>query len=216
MASYDMPRQVSVEEYSGGSGRSRVFARFRAVTSPPDWEIEGLLENHDGRLVISDLTIRPSRYRTTAPEGGITSTLCQRIPVGTLLEAARRSLLVQPWARFQLLGESSTEEEQRWAVEAHQKASGGKGTQAGPSGYGDEFYERIARTYLELQEEGVSRGILHHIAERESEIQGREVDPTNVRDWVHKARKLDFLGPGTQGKAGRNPGPRLREKGEGE
>lgn len=215
MASYDMPRQVLVEEH-GESGRASVFARFQTVTSPPDWEIEGLLEDHNGRLVISDLTIRPSRYRTTAPEGGITSTFCQRIPVGTLLEAARQSLLLQPWVRFKLLGESSTEEEQDWAVEAHQKASGGKGSQAGPSGYGDEFYERIARTYLELQAEGISRGILHHIAERESEIQGREVDPTNVRDWVHKATKLGFLGPGTQGKAGRMPGPRLREKGEGE
>jgi len=80
---------------------------------------------------------------------------------------------------------------------------------AGRRGFGKDFYRRLALEYLELQAEGVSRGIRVELARRESRRQDRKVTPTNIRDALNKATELGFLMPGTPGRAGRQPGPNL-------
>jgi hypothetical protein len=80
---------------------------------------------------------------------------------------------------------------------------------AGRRGFGADFYRRLALEYLELQEQGVSRGIRAELARRESRRQGRTVTEINVRDALSKATELGFLSRGAPGRAGRTAGPNL-------
>jgi hypothetical protein len=74
----------------------------------------------------------------------------------------------------------------------------------GVRGRGDEVYRDIALRYLRFQSQGIGRGILLAIAD--------EVGLTReqVRDRLRAATERGYLSPGTQGKAGRRPGPRLK------
>lgn len=79
----------------------------------------------------------------------------------------------------------------------------------GRQGYSTSLYEWVAKEYLRLARSG-SRKILHELAERATEHLGREVSVPNVRDWVHRARELQMLSKGHQGKVQADPGPALR------
>lgn len=79
----------------------------------------------------------------------------------------------------------------------------------GRKGFGTAFYRRLALEYLELQSDGVSRGIRVALADRESARQGKTITTDAIRDALHKATELGFLLPGTRGRAGRLPGPNL-------
>jgi hypothetical protein len=76
----------------------------------------------------------------------------------------------------------------------------------GRPGRPDSHYRDVAIEYLDLYEKG-RRKVLKEMAER------RGVPPPTVRDWVRRARQLEYLGPGKQGRAGASPGPRLVDEG---
>jgi hypothetical protein len=80
----------------------------------------------------------------------------------------------------------------------------------GPKGFGDNFYRRLAISYLELQ--GKRRDIRWALAEQENRRQKRDdIDDLMIRDWLTKTTRLGFLSAGTPGRAGRQAGPRLYE-----
>ena len=73
----------------------------------------------------------------------------------------------------------------------------------GRPGLPDDHYKRIALEYLELFAAGYRRGILDELACRHKRPK------QTVRDWVHRARELDYLTKGKQGRAGAKRGHRL-------
>jgi hypothetical protein len=73
----------------------------------------------------------------------------------------------------------------------------------GRRGHPDEHYRDVALAYLGLYTGGVGRGILQALAEP------YEVPWQTARDWVARARELEYLTPGKAGRAGAAPGPRL-------
>ena len=77
---------------------------------------------------------------------------------------------------------------------------------AGDRGFGDAFYERLARLYLDLQG---ARGIQKRLATRLGELEGRPFSARQVSDATKKATKLGYLLPGTNGRGLRSPGPNL-------
>jgi hypothetical protein len=73
----------------------------------------------------------------------------------------------------------------------------------------EDLIRRVALEYLALFESGVTRGILDRLAEQESERLGRPVARETVRDWVRRARELQYPSEGVPGKAYAVAGPRL-------
>jgi len=65
----------------------------------------------------------------------------------------------------------------------------------GRKGHEPEFYEGVAKRYLELRSEGV-RNPTQRIADE------THYSRNTVAGWVRKARVLGFLAPGRRGKAG--------------
>jgi hypothetical protein len=72
---------------------------------------------------------------------------------------------------------------------------------------GADFYEKFARRYLDLYEAGWSKGILRELA------RDLGLPEKGMSDRVSHCRDLQFLGPGKQGRAGAEPGPRLPDRG---
>src|SRR4029079_17499604 len=89
------------------------------------------------------------------------------------------------------------------------RAAADQPRRAGRKPLPDALIRHIALEYLALFERGVTRGILVRLAEQESERLGRYVAPETVRDWVRRARELEFLSKGVPGKAYAVAGPRL-------
>jgi hypothetical protein len=88
----------------------------------------------------------------------------------------------------------------------------------GRKGLGDAHYRKIAMLYLEIYNQGVTKGILKAIAARLDEehadagtVTRPKTSPATVRDWVNRARELEFLSEGKSGRAGAAPGSRLAE-----
>jgi hypothetical protein len=75
------------------------------------------------------------------------------------------------------------------------------------AGFGDDFYRRIARAYLELQEQG--RGIQQRLSDESTTRLGRFLTPVQIRDAVSRATELGLLSPGSRGRVGRVAGPNL-------
>jgi hypothetical protein len=77
----------------------------------------------------------------------------------------------------------------------------------GRAGYPDDHYRRIAFAYIDdIKEHGNSRGVLDRLAKAE------HVQRSTIRDWVKRARELEFLAPTKQGRAAALAGPNLLPK----
>ena len=182
-----------------GAGRAVGFSADRSRPRPHT--LAGRLTVQDGRLVLTEFTVRSS--------GGVDSLLL-RVRLGDLLAELRSriaerggSALVcegDTWgsrqdneeARNTMLAEAATESEPK----------------RGRTGYPDSHYRRVARRYLQLVNgtPPVTRGVLRVMADEE----GRPVE--TVRTWIHQARKRRFLTDGERGRAGALPGPLLDEQ----
>jgi hypothetical protein len=67
---------------------------------------------------------------------------------------------------------------------------------------------RVALEYLSLV--GAGAGAVHErIATTETQLQGRDVGPADVRSLIRRARDRGYLGQGSQGRLSAVPGPRL-------
>lgn len=71
----------------------------------------------------------------------------------------------------------------------------------------DDQLAELAARYLTLYQRGNKRP-------RAQLAQEFGLTTTQVRDRLHQARKRHYLTPGTQGRAGANPGPRLPKRGQ--
>jgi hypothetical protein len=181
-----------------------------------DWKVEGMVKALGGRLVISDLRVyldpfasgrgirRLRQHAQDFPAGGITATVLRSLPIGKILAQVRLFILAKPEIieGFQAANVPIEANEQEISEQVAEIATATTPKRGRPS-LGDDHYQRIARAYLALQAQGVTRGILNELAEQE----GRPRE--TIRDWVHQARKRQFLSKGTPGRAGAEPGPLL-------
>jgi hypothetical protein len=164
----------------------------------------GTLSLVGGRLSLSELALAP----LLPSEQALTADLLRRISLSAILarvhaELINRAELAELARRFAWPAAPSAEEQAK-LDEAARRATAGQPRRGRPA-LADAHLARIARAYLRKQADGYSRGILLALAEEE----GRPRD--TIRDWVAKARRRGFLSPGTQGRAGALPGPRLQE-----
>jgi len=76
---------------------------------------------------------------------------------------------------------------------------------AGPKGWGEEFYQDVARAYLEALQSDPRRPIERVLRRYPG------YTPANVRDWVAVARRKGYLTRTTQGRPGGQPTEKLLE-----
>jgi len=235
-----LPAMPRVLLYPVEDEHTRAFARFVSlIVVPPDvydsagrivgpiattregWIVSGYLAwtNSGEHVAIRQLTLEP----VDGSSSGVTSTVLRAVAreAGAILAKARAQLVHEPeWlAALERFGLETPSSEEKARAHALAEAAATATLKRGRTGYPDDHYRRIALLYLELQAQGVHRGILRKIAELESERLGRPVPRETARDWVSGATKRRFLTPGRPGAAGRREGPNLykldREEGTG-
>jgi len=191
---------------------------FTVETRDGEWSCAGILEAVDGQLVLRELLIRPAGPSTA--HLGITGDVLRGLPLGRWLAECYSELVQLPEAYETGIWPSGVPVAPDRAAAARMRRAlaelrDTKGSHRGSRGYGRDFYRQVALAYLDLQKEGYARGILVAIAEQYTRELGRYVARETARDWVRKATELEFLTPGTPGRAGRGPGARLYEEDEG-
>ncbi len=201
--------------------RPDVVARFVAyltVAVRPSiakgWIVSGYIVLSGGELVIGQLTLEPELNTGT----GITRSLLHGVSVSQILARAQAMLVQTPeWLELVKrlgLGEPPHADKERAHRAAATAATAGTARRRGRKGWGEEHYRRVALEYLALQREGVGRGILNRLAEREAKRLKKPIARETMRDWVRRARELGFLAGGVRGRAGARPGPNLYPKKE--
>lgn len=161
-----------------------------------------------GRLVIRQLTIEPELELPS----GISSQTLRSISPSQILAGAEHVLTSRPeWLSvLERVGLGVPEGHQKQTAESAARAAArSQRAQRGRPSLPHEHYIWVARTYLALYGAGHRRGIRVRLAELASARYGRSVPQGTVRDWVHRARELGLLTPGTRGKAGARPGASL-------
>ncbi len=155
------------------------------------------------RLSLSELALAP----LTPNEQGVSAQTLRQLSVSSILarvhgELASRAELAEIAHRF-AWPEAPNAQEQADLSELTARAETARPRPGRPA-LSDAHLARIARAYLAKQAEGYGRGILLAIAAEEKQPRG------TIRDWVAKARRRGFLSPGTPGRTGALPGPRLQ------
>lgn len=154
------------------------------------WAVELGFVALDGGLYCHSVRVRPDgvlfmKSTDELPAAGITSRVLSSIK----LEEIFRSLRIAERA----LRASAPEAEPRPELARPRR---------GRPPLDDKHYRRIALMYLNAMRTDPGRPI-PWMAERFRH------EPSTVRGWVSEARRRGFLTPGTRGKAGAMPGPRL-------
>jgi hypothetical protein len=165
----------------------------------------------DRRWIIASYTVSPW---ADVPSGGATTATARSLPFGRWLAMAHARLPeMGDWlAKGTLPSGAPTMVLPQHVERARRLAELARGAELrkGRKGYPADHYRRIAFEYLDLQSQGVGRGIQRRLAEQ----QDPQRQWQTIRDWLAKATELGFLTKGTPGRAGREPGPNLyREEG---
>lgn len=136
----------------------------------------------------------------------ITSDLLRRIPLGTIIARAQRSLAQDEWRQegiMVLMGPDRAPENmtpaETEALETGARAAAE--TRRGRPPVSDEHLSAVAHAYLEQAQRGP--GLTSRLA---SQFDRPEA---TVRDWITMARRRGFLTPAVRGRRGAAPGPRL-------
>lgn len=163
-----------------------VVASFECRPSTDEWLATGDVSRVAQGLVISRLEL------TAKDQGGsgITGSLLRRIQITDILHVARAhvTLAVHGGPEFPAA-----------AQETGTSRSGGR------AALSDELLRSVAVAYLAETAPGRPAGAVKRIAQEF----GRP-DET-IRSWIARARKAGWLGPSVRGRAGAEPGPRLRD-----
>jgi len=189
-----LPGAATPEEADPFIGGRSADGRFRCVAH--------LHLTPAGEVIIRDIEVT-SWNGKPAPIG---IAVLQRLPLGSWLAMAH--------TRLARLGAVAVGDG-RGTPFAHRLAGSKAVPAVGRPGFGRDFYRALALAYLELQEQGMARGIQKRLQD-ESELRfGRWLASDQVRDALSRATELGFLGPGVRGRAGRLPGPNLGSDDEG-
>lgn len=167
---------------------SSVVATFECVPKSGEWSATGTIARGPQGLVISGLALQTAVENVS----GITGSLLRRIQVGDILHVARATI-----AR-------ASQDELQAPVEP-EAATATKTRSGGRASLGDDLLRRVAVAYLAETAPGRPPGAVKRMAQ---EFHRPE---ETVRTWVARARQAGWLGPSVKGRAGAEPGPRLRD-----
>lgn len=193
-----------------------MFGRFDFVDLVGDreWRVTGLLATEpDGAVVVRRVEVTPwlALPGKQPPSGhDVTSTVLRSLHIARIRDRAARQL--REWsldlAIADEVGWPTPSAEERAAIDDAAEKAAGAVRRPGPRGFGDDFYRRLALRYLAVQDEREranrsKRGIIRELAGEFG------LSPTQARDAVAAARERGWLMPGSPGRAGAEPGPRL-------
>lgn len=159
------------------------FAARPAVgESDRSWRINGDVVRTGHGLKVTRIEV------DTDPDGTaeVTGTLMRQIPIGTLLDYVRSRV-------------SATLTQDLPDAPAASLA-----VSAGRTALTDDFLRDVAISYLRETAPGKPQGSTRRLAE----AYGRPEQ--TIRTWISRSRKAGWLGPSAKGRAGAEPGPRLR------
>jgi hypothetical protein len=165
-------------------------ASVGGVGKDDQWAVELGFVALDGALYCHSVRIRPDgvlfmKSTDELPGAGITSTVLSSIRLEEIFRSLR-------------LGERAL---RAAAPEAEPRPAPARPRRGRPP-LDDEHYRKVALTYLDALNRAPGRPI-PWMAEKFG------YEASTVRGWISEARKRAFLTPGTRGKAGALPGPRL-------
>lgn len=157
-------------------------ARPAVAEADRSWRIRGDVYRTEHGLKVSRIEV------DTDPAGPVevTGTLMRQIPIGTLLDYVRGRV-------------SAT-----LAADIPGMPAAALAVRSGRVELTDGFLRDVALSYLRETAPGQPRGATRRL----SEAYGRPQE--TIRMWVARARKEGWLGPSPKGRAGAEPGPRLR------
>ncbi|MGV9281629.1 hypothetical protein [Streptomyces sp. NPDC003730] len=157
-------------------------ARPAARETDRSWRIHGDVYRTGHGLMVKRVEV------DTDPAGPdeVTGTLMRQIPIGTILDYVRGRV-------------SATLAEDLPGAPAAALA-----VSAGRTAMTDDFLRDVSLAYLRETAPGQPQGATRRLAE----AYGRPEQ--TIRTWVARARKEGWLGPSAKGRAGAEPGPRLR------
>lgn len=174
-----------------------VVTHFVYQDSRQGWTVRGQVSRGPSGLIISKLEIWPGGQKGE-PSGGVTAGLLRRIPVGEMLSSVRAQAAWEAARREgtrKILGEEPAEG--MFAETDSTVRHGGR------TPLSDDLLLSVALAYLEETAPGKDRRVLKRLSERFDRPE------ETIRTWIARARKAGWLGPGSKGRPGAEPGPRL-------
>lgn len=174
--------RTSLSVDSGGD----VVATFECEPASSEWLAKGDVSRNQQGLVISRLEVTPG---PNTP-GGVTGGMLQKVPVGHVLRHVRAEL-------GPASGPPTTFEDTPLVrrVREGDRVS-----------IDDELLREVAHRYWVYTGPGQPAGAIKRLAQ---DFQRPE---ETIRTWVARARREGWLGPSVKGRAGAEPGPKLREE----
>lgn len=215
------PGEMKVRLWPGPTDEARTGFAIEGRSPDGNWCVRAFLAvDQDQHLAITRLESWPfdtAVVMGAAPHVGLGGDDLRRFPLGrwvaeALAQLADENLLAATGSGYDPMLEKlgftgASEKRKAWARQVAEEARSVT-LRRGRRGYPDDHYRRIALAYLDLQQQGVYRGIQKRLAEQE----GRPWQ--TIRDWLAIATEKGFLTKGSKGRAGRMPGPRLYESKE--
>lgn len=169
-------------------GQGDIVATFECRPTSDEWSATGDVSRGAQGLVISRLELTASQ----SVSGGITGSLLRRIQVGDILHVARAHVSLA-------VARSDT------GAPAEEQQGAGKTRSGGRTGLSDDLLRSVAIAYLAETAPGRPSGAVKRMAKE------FERPDETVRTWIARARRDGWLGPSVKGRAGAEPGPRLRD-----
>ncbi len=166
------------------SGDGGIVATFECESPSSEWLATGDVSRKDQGLVISRLEVRPGPNAA----GGVTGGMMQKVPVGQILRHVRAEL-----------GPESEVSTTLPDIELARRIREG-----GRVSLDDELLRAVAHRYWLYTGPGQPPGAIKRLA---ADFNRPE---ETIRTWVAKARREGWLGPSVKGRAGAEPGYKLR------
>lgn len=163
-----------------------VVATFECEPASRDWLAKGDVSRNQQGLVISRLEVTPASNAT----GGVTGGMMQKVPVGQILRHVRAEL----GPDF----EGSTTLPDSELVR--------RISEGGRASLDDEMLRAVAHRYWLYTGPGQPPGAIKRLA-----VDFNRPEET-IRTWVARARREGWLGPSVKGRAGAEPGYKLRHE----
>lgn len=168
------------------SGNDEVVATFECESASGEWLATGDVSRKQQGLVISRLEVSPGSNAV----GGVTGGMLQKVPVGQILRHVRAELGPdsEPPATF---------EDTPFVRRIRE---------GGRVSLDDELLREVAHRYWVYTGPGQPPGAIKRLA---ADF-GRPEE--TIRTWVARARREGWLGPSVKGRAGAEPGHKLRHE----
>ncbi|NJP72473.1 hypothetical protein HCJ99_16625 [Streptomyces sp. C1-2] len=177
---YDSTPQL--ETHASATDKPDVYAFTSEPLGGGEWAARGTAVRSASGLVLSSLEVSAA----SGAASGVTAGMLRKVPVGVILNHVRADVARLAPAEPQ---PPQTERAPR---------------RGGRAALPDDLLKRVAVSYLRETAPDRPSGALQRLAAEFGRPEG------TIRTWLSRARADGWLGPSVRGRAGAEPGPRLR------